>query len=273
MGLMDLFNSFRSGAGADPARTPIPTVGADGNTTVPSADTAVKSDGSTKAFPSTADNKGEADPLAGYKDLWLPNTVKGADGKDVISTVIPPTLTPAMNVDAGKIMEAARTIDFTRALKAESLDKAAKGDAAAFAEVVNTIAQAAYGQGVLASTGIVQQAMTLQEQNFNQRVMPDILRKHSIRTTIAANPISENPAIAPLLSSIEQQLTTKYPTASPSEIKKHAETYLGGLAEEIVRGNGGTVVTKSEMDNASLNSVNRGIDTDWEKYFGVSTVS
>jgi len=270
MGLLDIFNSFRSGAAVDPARTPLKADGGvEDNTTVPSS-TTVQSDGSTKAFPSTVENKGEADPLAGYKDLWLPNTVKGPDGKDTISNIVPPTLTPAMNVDANKIMEAARTIDFTKVIKAETLDKASKGDAGSLAEIVNSIGQAAYGQGVLAATGIVQQAMTLQEQNFNQRVMPDILRKHTIRTTIAANPMSDNPAIAPLLSSIEQQLTVKYPTASPSEIKRHAETYLGGLAEEIVRGNGGTVVTKDEMDNASSNMVNRGKETDWERYFGAT---
>jgi len=151
------------------------------------------------------------------------------------------------------------------------LEKASKGDVGAFAQVINTIGQAAYGQGVLATSGIVQQAMTLQEKNFNERVMPDVLRRHTIKTTVEGNPLSSNPAVAPLLTNIEHQLTTKYPTASPSEIKRHAETYLSGLAEEIVKGNGGTVVTKQEMDNASLGSISRGEGTDWERYFGVTT--
>jgi hypothetical protein len=96
--------------------------------------------------------------------------------------------------------------------------------------------------------------------------MPEILRRHTINTTIASNPLSSNPAAAPLLSTIEQQLTAKYPTASASEIKKHAETYLSGLAEEIVRGNGGTVVTKETLENTSSGQLRRG-ETDWEKYF------
>lgn len=270
--MMDIFNNFRRGASVDPARTPIEDGLAGGNTTIPNNNTPTN-DGKVAGLPDTSGNKGETDPLSGYKTLWEPNVTKGPDGKDIITTTAPPTLTPSMNVDANKIMESARTVDFTKGMNAELLEKASKGDVAAFAQVINSMAQSAYGQGVLATTGIVQQAMTLQERNLNEKVMPDILRRHTIRTTVAGNPLSDNPAVAPLLSTLEQQFTSKYPTASPAEIKKHAETYLSGLAEEIVKGNGGTVVTKQSLDNASSSSMSRGEDTDWEKFFGVPTAA
>lgn len=272
MSMLDIFNGFRRGSSIDPARTPIDDGSAATNTTVPNSNTP-QNDGKVAALPDTTKNSAETSPLSGYQDLWAPNTVKGPDGKDIITTTAPPTLTPNMNIEPSKIMEAARTLDFTKSIAPELMDKASKGDAAAFAQVMNTMAQAAYGQGVLATSGIVQQAMTIQEKNLNERVMPDILRRHTIRTTVEGNPLSSNPAVAPLLGTIEQQLTSKYPTASPSEIKKHAETYLSGLAEEIVKGNGGTVVTKQSMDNAFSGSISRGADPDWEKYFGVTIAS
>jgi len=272
MGLLDIINGFRGGASVNPATAP---VAADSgaaltNTTVPSSSTK-GSDGSVLAMPSTQDNKGAADPLDGYKDLSLPNTTKDAAGNNVPVNTTKPTMTPIMNIDSAKILESARQLDFTKGMNPELLSKAGKGDVEALATIINTATQNAYAQGAMATAGIVQSAMTLQEQNFNSKVMPDILRRHAISTTVGESSLASNPAAAPLLSTIEQQLTTKYPTASPAEIKKHAETYLSGLAVEIVRGNGGTVVGKEATD--TFNPMSRGAEQDWEQYFGVSTTT
>lgn len=269
MGLLDIINGFRGGATVNPTTTPIVADpgAALGNKTVPSGSTKA-SDGTVAAIPSTVGNVGEADPLAGYKDLWTPNTTKDASGKEVPITVTKPIMTPTMNIDPGKIMESARQLDFTKGMNPEMLSKAVKGDAEAFISVINTATQNAYAQGAMATAGIIQQAMTLQEQNFNSKVMPDILRRHTITTTVGESALASNPAAAPLLSTIEQQLTSKYPTASPAEIKKHAETYLSGLAVEIVKNNGGTVVGKN--DNANTFNPMARQNEDWERYFGVS---
>jgi hypothetical protein len=259
---MDIFNGFRGATTTTPTAQPTPDPAANkgtaaGNPTIPNSTTPT-SDGSTPAFPATA--KGEASPLANYENLWTIDTTKATPT---------PTLTPAMTVDPTKIMEVARTMDFTKGLDAEVLSKASKGDVEALASLINGASQNAYAQGAMATTQIVRNAFSLQEKNFNESVMPSILRRHSISNAVAENPLSNNPAAAPLLQTLESQLAAKYPTASPAEIKTHAEQYLTGLATEIVRGQGGTILPKDNAGNDNPYGLGSRKDEDWEKFFGV----
>ena len=254
MSFMDIFNGFR---GQQPAADSQQSAAA--NTTVPSQATP-GSDGKIPAIPETA--KGSESPLENYADLWKMDTKS--------MTIGSPVLSPTLNVEPTKIMEIARQIDFTKGLDAEMLQKAGKGDIEALAGLINGAAQNAYAQGAMATTHIVRNAFSIQEKNFNETVMPSILRRHSISSVVAENPLSSNPAAAPLLQTLEQQLATKYPTASPAEIKTHAETYLTGLATEIVRGQGGTILPKDNTQGDPLGYRSKA-DTDWEKYFNIDS--
>lgn len=262
MALMDIFNGFRgttSAPAANPAATTPPGGTVASNPTVPSGSTVVP-DGSNPAFPAVSSDPDKS-PLDGFKDLWK------IDDK---SKAAVPTLSPVLNVEPTKIMEAARQIDFTKGVDTTLVDKATKGDAAAFMNVINTVAQNAFAQGAAATTRIVDTGFKAQENNFNKSVMPDILRRHSIKEAVAETPLANNPATAPLIGMLEQALTAKFPTAAASEIKSQATKFLDEFATSIIQNNGGTIVPKiSGSDNNPL--VQK--ETDWGVFFGEGNMS
>lgn len=264
MALMDIFNGFRGTTVNPAANTAPPAATPPGNTaaanpTVPSSNTLVP-DGSNPAFPAV-NSDGDKSPLDGFKDLWK------IDDKN---KAVAPTLSPVLNVEPTKIMEAARQIDFTKGVDTALVDKATKGDAAAFMNVINTVAQNAFAQGAAATTRIVDTGFKAQENNFNKSVMPDILRRHSIKEAVAETPLASNPAAAPLIGMLEQALTAKFPTAAASEIKSQASKFLDEFATSIVQSSGGTIIPK---DAGNTNNPLAQKETDWGVFFGEGNMS
>ncbi len=241
---MSIFDMFRS---SPPSATPAPDNIA-ANTTVPSAATTVPDGSGPAAIP--AAGEGEKSPLANYEKLW-----QADDNK----TKAPASLVPNMAADPAKVMAAAGTIDFTSNLPPELLDKAKQGDSAALVSIINHTAQSAYGQAALSTAKIVEAALKKQEDAFHSQVMPEILRRHAISEG-ASNPVFSNPAVAPLVKSVTDQLARKYPDASPAEINRRTEEYLTEFASAIApNATSGKAGGKPQVTPPS--------DTDWSAYF------
>lgn len=258
MSLMDIFAGFRGGsstasqAAAPGAQTSNPTVP---GTPAPGS---VQQGQSVAAIPNPG--TGEASPLDNYKDLF--------DNKGTVTAA--PTLTPSINIDPSKIMESAKGLDFSKSLDPTMMSNALKGDSVAMGNLLNQVAQNTFAQSAAATLTIVQKAMTEQESNFNKTVMPDILRREAIRSEVRSeNPLYQNPAVIPLLETLERGLLAKFPTASPQEIKTHARTYFSELAESVVKADGGTVMRK-ESGNVSPTS-QKATETDWMNWSGEAT--
>lgn len=234
---------------------------ADPNVSIPSDKTKVSDGTGPAAIP--AAGKGEASPLEGYAKLW---EHAETDGK-------PASLVPALTADPAKLMAAAKTIDFSKAITPATLEAAAKGDAVALGQAISEAAQAGYAQAASATTKILEAALTKQAETFKNEVMPEILRKHAVNSSLSAdNPLFDNPAIAPMLAMAKDQLAIKYPNASAAEITKHAQAMMGGFAEALITSSGRTIVAKdASTTDAAGNKVGRGVDKnfDWATYFGV----
>ncbi len=167
-------------------------------------------------------------------------------------------------MDTKALMETVGKMDFTKAIAPELLDKASKGDAPSLAALVNQAAQAGFAQATLTTGNIVKDALTRQADAFKNEVMPDILRRHEISLGMKENPLYSNPAVAPLLKSVEDQLTVKFPTASADEIKTHAKTIFDSMAGEIIKANGGTVTAVQTQQSNGLPLQGKG--TDWDNW-------
>lgn len=225
------------------------------NVSVPNADTLQNTDGTgPKAIP--AAGEGDKSPLDGYAKLW---ETADTDGK-------PLSLTTPINADPAKLLAAAKTVDFTKAISPELLEKASKGDAASLSELVNQAAQTGYAQSALATTKILEAALNQQATKFQNEVMPEILRRHSIgRDLRTENPIFDNPALKPMLSELETQLAIKYPNASAAEVSSHAKTILTGMAEDIIKQSGRTVTDTTGGGGGTPKA--SGEVFDWESHF------
>lgn len=232
------------------------------NQLVPGNATA-KSDGSVPAIPKAAE--GDASPLDKYKDIWQldPKAAKPATPAEL---AIPITTDPA------KMLAAARGVDFLKGISAENLDKALKGDGAALLAIVNEATQNAYAQSATATTRLISAALEKQATVFQDKVMPELLRRHEIsQATAADNPVLQSDTVKPLLSMVEAHLATKNPTSSAAEISKLARAYMGDVSGEIIRASGMTVTPKP-AEGASGGKQQRG-ETDWSTWFGAEGAS
>ena len=181
-----------------------------------------------------------------FNDLWKPVESPPGAGPD-----------PMFNVKPEQLMEAARKIDFTKVIQPAQLDAIAQGGQGAvqaFAQALNTVAQTVYAQNAHATTKIVEQAVNKARDDFRASI-PNEVRQLSVTDSLrSSNPALSHPAAAPILGALGQQLSVKYPNASPSEIQKMAGEYLSSFASAM---NPPASQTDSQ---SSANSF------DWDKY-------
>jgi hypothetical protein len=255
MALLDIFNGFARGQnGGAPQRQEPVLDPSKQNPTVPGEGTP-RSDGTNPAIPKAGE--GDKSPLDGFKDLWQKSDKDG----------VKPNLVPTLTVDPKKLSDASKQVDFTKHVSPDALDKAAKGDAASLGQVINEAAQAAFAQAAGASTKILEAALQAQARSFEEKVMPDILRRNAISNSLRAdNPLFDNPAVAPMLTMVEQQFAVKFPTATPAEISEKAKEYLSGFASALVGADGKTIVDPKAVTPGNKPQLARE-EQDWSKFF------
>lgn len=228
---------------------------AEANPTVPSNST-ITSNGNHPAFPAV--KQGEESPLAGFKELWQIPVDK--DGKPIPQTT--ETIAPKFVLDPTKLAENAKKLDFSQAVPAEMLDKASKGDTEAFKAVLNSVAQNAYANAAAFTAKSAEQLFEQQNKRFFEEFLPQFQHRQATQSaTKESISIAENPAIAPMVEAVQEQLRRKFPTASPDEIVAKSKEFLELSAVAVVESMGKTVTAPTASPAKAKQS------TDWEKYF------
>lgn len=259
-GVMSMFsNMFGSGSsGAAAPTTPAAPTGTQNGAPTPGniPDTAA---GTGVSNPNTAPNgilpgnegsntPAEATPLDSFKDLW---------NNDPVDSNAAPTGV-FNNVDPKKFMEAAGKIDFTKVITPEqmtAISQGGEGAVQAFAAALNKVAQTTYAQSAFATTKIVEQAMARGKDTILSE-LPQHIKKHTVSENLRAeNPVFQNPAVQPVISALEAQLTVKYPRATAGEITQMAKQYVEALGTSF-----------SPKPAAPANADEN--DTNWDEFFG-----
>lgn len=245
-----------------PSQTPAPgsveaqVANANGNPTVPSATTPT-SNGSVAAIPAIP--QGDGSPLANFADLWKTDTTQNLGNQSLV---------PTFNLDPKGLMEGASKINFTNHISQELVQKAMSGDAAAFLDVINQASQFGFANATMASGELVKNSLGSAQDILKGNILPAAMRDNQISQAInAENPIFQNPAVAPMLNTLRQQLSVKYPTSPPQEIANMAARYLSDMSTAIVSSRGGTVITKEQQQQQNANSFTKQPEQDWTSYF------
>lgn len=166
------------------------------------------------------------DPLAGldvFKDLWtpIPDDKKPKAPENMFT-----------NLDPGKVMEAAAAVDFSKKITPEIMAKVVAGGPEAGAEFVkalNTVAQQVYGQSGLATAKIVEAALKQAREQFMSE-LPALVRSHAVTDGVNTDhPAMANPALAPVVEALKQQMIIKNPTATAAEIKRTLNDYFTAM--------------------------------------------
>lgn len=164
-------------------------------------------------------------PLDDLKSLW--ETPKSAE--------TPADATIFGGLDTKKVMDSAKQADFSKGvLTPELLALAAKGGEAgvqALVQAMNSMAQATYGQGAIATTQIVEAALAKQKESF-LAALPGIVKQSTSRESLLkSNPLMGNPAVAPIAEALQTQFLRKNPNATSDEIGIMVSDVFAKLSE------------------------------------------
>ena len=214
---MSVFDMFKTApAAAIPnAAAANPAVPNASNTPTPVADPA-------KATPATPAEP--ASPMDKFAKLWEtdPNAKPAEPFK--------------FNSDPTKLMETARTVDFKKIVSPELMAKITAGGAdaqGALMEAMNSMSQMTFAQSSHASAKITEAALQAQETRFKE-MLPTLIKQYSSQENLrSTNPLMNDPAMAPMVSALQQQFTAKYPQATVEQISAHVNDYLNGAADKI----------------------------------------
>lgn len=161
-----------------------------------------------------------------YKDLFTP---------DPNAKPNEPT-SPFAGVTPEAIQKIAGNTDFSKVITPEMATAISAGGeeaAKAMMQAMNLVAQQTYAQSAQASIRLAETAVADQREQLLKE-LPALIRQQTVSETLrTSNPIFNNPAAAPMLNMLKDNLQAKNPTASAAEIQQMAQEYLGTFAEAI----------------------------------------
>lgn len=221
MALSDVMNAFTFGSGktqAEQQPSPNPTPGnipdGKGTNNIPPQGTENNNNNNTDG-----NNNNEQTPLDPFKDLWKNDDKSTTENNFGILGEINPQ----------KIAEVAGKVNFAKAVKADDVKAIqAGGDGAveALGRALNSVSQTVYAQSAVAASKLIEAATEKLEAKLNES-LPSRIKQQSFSNNLREqNPAYSHPAAAPLVAMIEQQMSSKYPNATPAELTTLAQDYF-----------------------------------------------
>lgn len=138
------------------------------------------------------------------------------------------------NVPQDQIQAQIKNANFTNGIDQQKVQAALSGDASAFMEVLNGVAQQAFAASFQASQGMVEHGV----KTGNER-MTGTLDSHfknymlKQQTPTSDNPALKHPVGKAFLSSISQQIANANPQMSPAEVARAAEENFTEFAKML----------------------------------------
>lgn len=205
-------------------------------------------------------NADQTPSLDSFASLWQPNT-------DAEGNVVTPDEPAALSLDQDKLKAAIAKSDFSGVLTPENLaaiTAGGEGAAEAFTASLNSVAQQASLQTIMVTQKLIEHAMGQQDDSLDGRIS-GLIKQLSVHDNLAAdNPALANPAVKPLVSSMETQLRIKFPEASPAEITKQAQQWIIAVGEAF-NPNAGNQQGGGNNGNGNDDNSNSGA-VDWDKF-------
>lgn len=190
-------------------------------------------------------------PLDGLTDIWMP--VKDAKVPESIADMF-------KNLDVKKLQEQAATVDFTKVATAEDMTRinaGGQGAMTAMMEVMNKAVQMGYAQSAVATTKIVEQALT-RAQSIQDTSVAEAIKRAGISQAIAKeNPVLTHPAFAPVVGALQTQFTQKNPNATVDEINRQVIDALSVMGAAL-----------NPTKAVSATSGTKSGEMDWDKFLG-----
>lgn len=248
MGIMDIFKTV-TGQNNTPAPAPAPVQMLPGN--IP-ANPGVPANPNNPTAPadSNLNSKTPESPMAQYSELWKNDPNAGNN---------PPA--PMFNIKPEDVLRAAQQVDFKTLISPELATRIQGGGEdgmRATIEAMNAVAQNTYAQSAIAGSKIAEEAAKKAVQEVTRKI-PGMIKQHSARDAfLEENAALNDPALKPLVTSIQGRIQQKFPDASASQLQSMTNDFMVKMAEQIVAG--------QEKRNPTKPEVRDNRNQDWSKF-------
>jgi hypothetical protein len=216
------------------------------NTQLPATPGIVATEGNGVIPDNQVTNPTENDNLESFKDLWAPQDPSQVKTKE-----------PIFNIDPAKLAEAAKNNDFSSVVTKEqmaAINAGGEGGQKAMLQIMNAMSQKGFSDSTMTTAKIVEAALQKQQESF-MKELPNIVKNQNLSDNLrSANPVFNNPAVAPVLEMMKNQVSLKFPNATAAEQQALALQYVEQFATAV---NPAKQITQSKSN-----------DTDWAKFLG-----
>lgn len=251
MGIMDKLFGGSTPAPAAPAAVPAAIPAGYSPTT---AGTATAEANGVIPPEAAAEAAGAAvSPLDEFKGLW-DNPTNTEEVDNTIFGTIDPKMIAA---SAGKL-------NFAGAVSKEdiaAIQAGGEGAVKALGNALNATTQAVYAQSALASSKLIEAASAKLEERILGKLPEQVRRNLLDNDMVEENAAYSHPAAVPIVKLVQNQLATKYPNATPTELRKMAQQYFDNSYKAI--GGDRNTAAAAAAKNPALDS------TDWDLELGL----
>lgn len=177
---------------------------------------AVPNQSNTPEHNPTSQNPEPKSPNAEFAELWKMEATQ-------------PNQAPNFRIDPEQLSKVTGNLDFTKSVSREDLAKIAAGGEEAVGALVNVLNS--FGRDVFSTNAQFSSHMTEAGYNSAQqaidRGLPTLVKKQFTQNELfQSNPKLREPALQPLVMAIQDQISKKYPNASPSEVNGMVDRYF-----------------------------------------------
>lgn len=160
---------------------------------------------------------GDQSPNAKFADLWQ-NPVNA-----------PGNAAPNFRLNPEALAQRTAQMDFAKNVNQADLQKVAQGGeeaVQALSNILNDVGRNVFGMTAQFASHMTESGYNVAQQSID-RGLPDIIRKQmSQQELMASNPKLKDPALAPVVSAIQTQMSMKYPNATPAELNGMVAQYF-----------------------------------------------
>ena len=180
-------------------------------------------------------------PLDAYAKLW--ETSSNA-----------PEAAPNFNLDPTVLDQVSGTLDFTKSVSPELLQKATTGDMAAMMQVMNHVGQQSY-KAALAHGSSLTGKFVDSRSKFDLKGIGSQVKTELAASAMSSIPNYSHPAVKTEVNRIAQAMQKQNPDASPEEIATATKDYFTNVYAAI------------NPQAPTQEQQNQATEVDWDKFF------
>lgn len=162
-------------------------------------------------------------PLADFANVWETKAKEGSND-------------PIISIKQDELTKLASGMNFTQGVTPELLASVAGGGEASIAALqtlMGQVGQNAFVQAMQGSAALSNTAAGKAIDQVNSGIPNQLKTLQASSGLRAENTALSNPAVAPMVAMIEQQLATTYPNATAAELQTMTSTYLTQFSEAV----------------------------------------